>query len=168
MISRIPLALVVAAMALPLSAATLARAAPARFDPALVFGARSEGHGTLRLGVGKARPFHVTSSGASRDGHVRLHQVVQFDGQPATTRDWDLAPSGPDRYAGTLTDAAGPVSAQVQGRRLTLHYPLNHRGLAMHQTLDLAADGRTINNRATVRFLGVPIGWLRETITPSP
>jgi hypothetical protein len=38
----------------------------------------------------------------------------------------------------------------------------------MHQTLDLAADGRTIDNRATVRFLGVPIGWLRETITPSP
>jgi hypothetical protein len=154
MTSRIPLALVVAVMALPLSQATPAHVAPNCFDPTVVFGARSEGNGTLQLGLGKARPFHVTSSGVSRDGHVRLHQEVQFDGKKATTRDWDLSASGPDHYVGTLTDAAGPVDAHVQGRRLSLHYRLNDHGLAMYQTLDLAADGRTIDTRATVRFLG--------------
>jgi hypothetical protein len=158
----------VAVTALPLSQPTFARVTPTRFDPAVVFGAPSEGKGTLRLGMGKARSFHVTSSGVSHDGHVRLLQEVQFDGGKATTREWDLATSGPDHYVGTLTGAAGPVDAHVQGRRLSLRYPLNHHGLAMHQTLDLAADGRTIDNRATVRFLGVPIGWLRETITPRP
>lgn len=45
-----------------------------------------------------------------------------------------------------------------------LRYPLNRRGLVMHQTLDLTPDEKTLINSGSIRFLGMPVGQLRETI----
>lgn len=135
------------------------------FVPELVFVGRSEGKGVMRLTLTKVRPFTVESLGTKQDdGRLRLEQKVQFAGKPEQTRTWVMWQTGPGHYSATLTDAAGLVVGRTQGSRMTLHYRLNRWGLVMHQTLDLARDRETIANVGTIRFLGIPIGTLRETI----
>ncbi len=135
------------------------------FVPEVVFAGRSEGKGELTLLMGRARPFTVESVGTLQgDGALVLRQQIHFEGKPVETRAWVMRRTGPGTFAATLTDAAGPVSARTAGNRMTLRYPLTRWGLSMHQTLDLAGDGRSIANRGSVRFLGVPMGELRETI----
>ena len=135
------------------------------FVPEEVFAGRSDGKGELRLFRGRARPFTVESVGTLQgDGQLRLEQTMRFEGRPVQTRFWVMQQTGPGRYSATLSDAAGPVVGRVEGRRLTLQYPLRRWGLVMHQTLDLDLDGRSIANFGSIRFLGIRIGELRETI----
>ena len=135
------------------------------FVPERVFAGRSEGRGKLWLMLGKSRAFTVESLGTTQaDGRLRLEQHVRFDGKVEQSRTWVMWQTSPGRYSATLTDAAGPVVGRTQRSRMTLHYPLNRWGLAMHQTMDLAKDRQSIDNVGTIRFLGIPIGKLRETI----
>ncbi len=116
--------------------------------------------------LGQARPFRVESLGTRQaNGSLRLQQIVRFEGKPPKSRSWVMRPTSvPGHYSATLTGAAGPVVGRTEGSRLTLHYPLKRWGLVMHQTLDLAADGQTVRNHGSIRFLGMQIGELRETI----
>lgn len=135
------------------------------FIPEVVFAGRSQGKGELRLLLGEPRPFTVQSLGARQgDGSFRLDQEVRFEDKPVESRFWVIKPIGADSYAGTLSDAAGPVVGHINGRRMTLTYPLTSWGLSMEQTMDLAEDGRSVVNCGVIRFLGIPIGELQETI----
>ena len=139
--------------------------ATAAFVPELVFAGGSEGKGELWLMLVKKRPFTVESLGTRQaNGYLRLTQRVRFEGKAEHSRTWVMWQTSPGYYSATLTDAAGPVFGRTQGSRMTLRYPLNRWGLVMHQTLDLAADRHTIANTGSIRFLGIPIGKLRETI----
>lgn len=135
------------------------------FVPEQVFAGRSQGKGELQLLMGKKQPFTVASLGTIRsDGRLSLTQDVQFEGKAVHSRSWVMWQSGPGRYSATLTDAAGPVVGRVEGNRLTLRYPLKRWGLVMHQTLDLTTDQKTLINSGSIRFLGISVGQLRETI----
>jgi hypothetical protein len=148
-----------------ISSAAQPRAVAPDFVPEEVFAGRSVGQGTLEIVFRKPRPLTVESTGALReDGAFVLDQRVQFEGRPAESRSWIMRRTGPDTYAATLTDAAGPVTARITGRRLTLRYRLSRWGIVMHQTLDLSEDGRTVRNHGRLRLLGVPFGELHETI----
>ncbi len=137
------------------------------FTPQQLFAGRSEGNGSLTFVFGRPRIFHVESYGIRRpDGSFRLDQTITFAGRPSTNRYWIIRPESPNAYAGTLSGAAGEVSARTDGDRLILRYRL--KGLfVMRQTLELMADGKTIDNSARITLLGVPIGWLHETILRS-
>lgn len=137
----------------------------ADFVPEEVFAGRSTGIGELRFLFRKPQSFEVESTGALRDdGAFVLQQKIEFQGRPAESRTWLMRRVNAHEYTATLTDAAGPVVARINGPRMTLRYPLKRCGLVMHQTLDLSEDGRTIDNRGTIKLLGIPIGHLRETI----
>lgn len=134
------------------------------FVPEEVFAGRSEGKGKLRL-LGKTRGFTVESLGSSTEsGHLKLEQSVRFKGKPVRLRTWQIRQTTPGQYTATLTDAAGPVVGRSEGSRLTLRYPLTRWGLVMHQTLDLSRDGRSLANYGSIRFMGIQIGELEETI----
>lgn len=134
------------------------------FVPEEVFAGRSEGQGMLTL-LGTTRRFTVESLGTSEgEGHMRLEQTVRLQGRAATSRTWVMRQVSPGRFAATLTDAAGPVSGRTEGSQLTLRYPLKRWGLVMHQTLTLSKDGRTVDNQGSIRFMGMQIGRLQETI----
>lgn len=134
------------------------------FVPEKVFAGRSQGKGHLRL-PGRTRALTVQSLGVVQaDGRFRLQQDVKFEGRPAQSRVWLMWQTAPGKYAATLTGAAGPVVGGIQGNRLTLRYPLTRWGLVMHQTLDLNRDGRSVENYGDIRFMGMRVGWLRETI----
>ncbi|HET9033777.1 MAG TPA: DUF3833 family protein [Dokdonella sp.] len=141
-----------------------AQNAAVELTPQQLFAGHSEGHGSLTIFLGKPQPFHVESLGQLRpDGSFQLDQTVTFEGQPAKDRSWILRTVSPGVYAGTLSDAVGDVSGRSEGNRLTLRYRIKSL-LSMHQTLELMSDGRTIDNIGKITLLGIPVGWLDETI----
>ena len=155
---------------LPVLLATVAHAAPppsSPVTPAALFEGRSQGRGTLTLGFGRARAYTVDNAGhREADGTFRLDQTVRFEGEPPRMRHWIIRATADGRYAFTLSDAAGPGIAWIDGAVLHLRYAPKH-GLRMHQQLSRDAGGR-IANAGTVRVLGIPVGHLVETITPLP
>lgn len=140
-------------------------ASAADFVPEQVFAGRSTGKGELRLIFRKPQRFTVESNGESReDAALVLHQQIHFQGRAVQSRTWVMQRRNAHEYTATLTDAAGPVVARVDGSRLTLRYALNRWGLRMHQTLDLSEDGNTVANHGRIKLLGIPVGELLETI----
>lgn len=142
-------------------------AEPVEFTPRAGFGGESQGNGSLKLLLGKPRPFHVRSRGSERaDGTFLLEQTVTFQGEPSRDRVWVISTVGPNRYSATLSDAAGTVTGVTSGPHLSLRYRVKGP-LVMHQELKLMADGTTIDNVGTITLLGIRVGHLRETITRS-
>jgi hypothetical protein len=135
------------------------------FTPQNGFSGDSEGHGSLRMFLGKSQPFQVSSRGGEQgDGTFRLDQTVTFQGEAPRQRFWILSTTSEHHYSATLSDAAGPVKGVTNGPRLSLRYRVKGP-LFMHQELELSADGRTIDNVGTITFMGIPVGHLHETIT---
>jgi len=133
--------------------------------PAAGFGGGTHGEGRLHLLFRKAQPYRVDSSGTlAPDGRFLLDQDVVFQGKPSRHRSWVIHETRPLRYSGSLSDAAGPVAGRAEGNRLVLEYRLKGP-LHMHQTLTRSADGRSLDNVGRITLLGIPVGWLRETIT---
>ena len=156
--------LVAAVVALAAGDSLRAQGPAVAFTPRAGFGGRSEGNGTLRLLLGKPRPFHVESSGHDRpDGTFQLDQAITSRGKPTQHRTWVMTAVGPHQYAATLTDAAGVVAARTDGNRLSLRY--RYAGpFVVHQTLELMPGGRTIDNVGWITLLGLPVARLHETI----
>lgn len=145
----------------------LATAADApRFVPEKFFIGRTAGEGTLRVLLGPARALHVRSRGrVMRDGTLVLTQRIEQEGEVPSTRVWRLRKIAAGKYAGTLSDAEGPVSAEVTGNVLRVRYTMKGRlGLAIRQSLELEPDGRTIRNRLVASKFGLPVARVRETI----
>ncbi|WP_420454240.1 DUF3833 family protein [Rubrivirga sp.] len=134
------------------------------FDPIAFFEGPTEGLGTLSVRARSPVLVRVESVGTRRpDGGLSLRQTIRRGGGPTTERTWELAPDGPGRYAGTLTDADGPVEAWADGDRLSIRYGMGG-GLSMRQELTLQPGGDLALNLATVRWLGVPVARLSEQI----
>lgn len=147
------------------STTAIAADPPREFTPQAGFEGASKGVGTLRL-IGRApQRFRVESTGTRRpDGTFHLAQTIAMQGEAPRRRSWTIRTLGGNRYAATLTDAAGPVSGSHAGRRLVLDYRIKGP-LVMHQQLDLSEDGMTIDNIGTIRAFGIRVGRLEETIT---
>ena len=135
------------------------------FTPQNGFNGVSEGNGSLKLLFGRSQPFHVESQGNQQiNGTFRLEQKVTFRGETPHDRIWIITTVSPNRYAATLSDAAGPVTGSTSGTRLSLRFRVKGP-LVMHQELQLMPDGKTIDNDGVITVLGIPVGHLHETIT---
>lgn len=134
------------------------------FTPENGLSGMSEGDGSLRILLGQRRAFDVRSHGQSEpDGSFTLKQDVAFEGQESHTRLWTIRQVAPLHYTGTLSDAAGTVSGQTSGQRLSLRYRIKGP-FVMHQVLELMPDGKTIDNVGRIKLFGIPVGCMRETI----
>ena len=153
------------AFLLLLATATVADEPPRPFIPEAALGGQSEGQGSLRFAFGQARPYRVDNVGTTLpDGTFQLDQTIHFEGKPVEARRWLMRRTAPGQYAFTLSEAAGPGTALAEGNRFALTYPADHAGVSVHQVLEVSADGKAIANDGRICFLGIPIGWLRETI----
>lgn len=133
------------------------------FDPITFFKGRTHGEGELHKLFGK--PVHVSVDSIGRpaaDGLI-LDQTIRKAGEPPSTRRWTITRIGKDRYSGTLTEAVGPVTAEVVGPRAEIQYTMRH-GLKVEQQLAEQPDGGSVLNRLVVRKLGVQVATLTETI----
>jgi len=163
------LALVAAALALagclPASARLGAPAAEPAFRPEAFFAGRTQGRGTLAVRGKRTREVRVESRGvADSDSTFRLDQTITFVGDRTYERTWVMQHLGDGRYASTLTDARGGVTAEASGNTFHIRYRLRN-GATVDQWLRLRPGGQAADNVATVRVLGVPWARLTETIT---
>lgn len=134
------------------------------FDPVAFFAGKTEGRGMLTILLRRPQPTLVEGKGTvTSDGTIRLSQEVSRGGAKPTNRTWRLRLVGPGRYAGSLTDATGLVSAQVSGNLLHIRFAMKG-GLHAQQWLYLAADGQSARNRMVVTKWGLPVASLDEVI----
>lgn len=134
------------------------------FDPAVFFAGATHGTGSLKVMASKRAAVDVEGHGkVDGTGVLTLDQIVRQGGKPLTKRRWTFRPLGGGRYAGTLSDAAGPVAGNVSGNRLHLHFRMKG-GIVADQLIDLAPDGQSAHNRMSFRKLGIVVARLDETI----
>lgn len=159
------LALIPGACVKPIRPDSFAQTKPL-FRPELFFGTTAIGHGIIQTAGGKpARPIRVESRGSMQaDGTFRLDQTIYEEGK-TRTRFWIMTRVGENRYTATLSDADGPVKAEVHGNLFHLRYLLKKPFVTMEQWLYLQPDGRTVLNEGTIRMPGRTIARLSEIIT---
>ena len=137
--------------------------AQAAFNPVEFFRGRTQGEGTLKVVFKSAKTIRVESVGTTeKDGSLLLTQQIHEPGKATRTRHWKLRETGPNRFDGTLTDAAGPVRVDVQGDRVRIRY----RGkdhLDFEQWLTPAGSKR-VQNDTRVRRFGIVVARFSEVI----
>lgn len=141
-------------------------AGKAALEPLVFFDGQTRGEG--RLDTLFSRPVKVTvdSVGRKQGDLLVLDQTIREGDKPPRVRRWTMRPVAPNRYSGTLTDAAGPVTVTVLGPRAEIRYRMKD-GLRVDQQLALQSDGRTVLNRLDVLMFGLRIATLHETIRKS-
>ena len=134
-------------------------AAPEQF-----FIGRTEGQGRVSVILSGSHNVRAHSRGwMDRSGALMIDQVVEEEGKPARRRQWRLVRSGPNAITGTLSDANGPVSGDVDVNVLHLTYR-SSEGPYVEQWITLHPNGRTAHNRMTFRRFGLGVATLEETI----
>jgi hypothetical protein len=105
----------------------------------------------------------VDSQGrAEKDGSLLLEQVIHEPGKPPRTRYWHMRQTAPDRFEGTLTDAAGPVRVDVVHDRIRIRYKAKNH-LDFDQWLTQVSD-KQVNNSMRVRRFGITVARYEEVI----
>lgn len=134
------------------------------FSPETFFTGRTEGQGVLVSVFAHPRWVKVHGVGqVAPDGTITLEQSVVLEGKALTQRLWVLRPAGAGRFVGTLTDARGPVVAQVRGNRMHVRFEMD-RGLVARQWIYLQPGGQTALNRMSVTKFGMRVAALDETV----
>lgn len=143
------------------------RSSAKAFDVEGLFLGRTTGTGALKVMFAPTRVVHVQGHGRlATDGTLVLEQEVERQGKPIVHRTWRIKEVSPGHYAGSLTDAAGPVTLDVRGERLQIRYALKSGGTTAEQWLEMRPDG-TASNRMTFKRFGVRVATLQETIRRS-
>lgn len=167
----LPLALALAGCTASLPAVPAPeRVSSSEMRPEVFFDGPTRGVGQLSVAFG-GRPdsIHVASTGRMQAGGdiFRLDQTIRQEGR-VRRRTWQMRRLDRARYTATLTDAHGPASAVVDGPVLRLRYRATAWGAVMRQTLTLLPGDSAVDNRATVRFLGLTVARLHERIVRVP
>ncbi|MBR0553072.1 DUF3833 family protein [Stakelama marina] len=134
-----------------------------RFDVFAFFAGPTLGTGRLKKILSGTESTLVHGTGRVEGDTLVLDQTVEEGDKPAKHRQWRIRRTGPGRYSGTLTDASGPVTGEVEGNRLHLSFTMKG-GLPTQQWLTLAPDGRSAHNIMTVTKLGLTVAVLDEDI----
>lgn len=151
----------VALLLASLIAAAPASAAP--LNPVEFFRGRTHGDGMLKIIFQASKAMKVDSFGSDeKDGTLLLKQIIHEPGKAPRTRYWRMKQEGPNRYSGTLTDAAGPVQVDVEGGQVRIQYTApNH--LNFDQLLT-AVSAREVHNSMKVRRFGITVAHFEEVI----
>ena len=153
-----------AAVAFALAAAGDAATAPEAIDPVIFFTGASHGEGRLREAFKRERRVSTDSVGrAEKDGLLILDQRMAIEGEPLRIRHWRLRQVGPNRFTGTLTDATGPVEAQIIGRGIRIRYPMKG-GLKVESWLTAAPGAKAFDNTSIITKWGLKVATLTERI----
>ena len=143
----------------------LVAAAPAQaaFNPVEFFRGKTHGEGMLKVIFQSPKKMTVDSEGRSdKDGSLVLEQVVHEPGKPPRTRYWRLKQAAPDRFEGTLTDAATPVRVDVMKDGIRIRYTGKDH-LNFDQLLKPINDTEVRDQIKVTRF-GITVAHFEEVI----
>ena len=151
-------------LAAVLSALLLAAApAHAEFNPVDFFRGRTHGDGTLKIIFQSTKTMSVDSFGSTeRDGSLLLRQVIHEPAKPPRIRYWRMRQTGPHSFAGTLTDADGPVRVDVAGEQVRIRYT-GTNNLDFDQLLTPTGPAEVRNTMKVKRF-GFTVAHFDEVI----
>ena len=148
--------------AIPLIGASAPAADPIK--PMQFFEGRTEGSGVVRIFMKKS--YRTRSVGRGRiqpDGSLLLIQRVEDQGQPAHERRWKVRQTGPRSFAGTMSEAVGPVAIDQVGARYRFRFRMKG-DLSVEQWLAPLPGGKSANNSMTIRKFGMRVGKGEGTI----
>ena len=146
----------------------IALAAPAgsqtNVRPIEFFEGTTISEGTLKVAMQRTVKTRSVNRGTIEpNGALVLVQTVQDEGKPATERRWRIYATGPGKYAGTMSEATGPVAIQQVGTRYRFRFKMKG-GLSVEQWLAPLADGNRASSTITVRKLGLTVATSQATI----
>jgi hypothetical protein len=140
-----------------------AASAHAAFNPVEFFRGKTHGEGMLRVIFQSPKKMTVDSEGrADKDGSLVLAQVVHEPGKPPRTRYWRLKQTAPERYEGTLTDAATPVRVDLTKEGIRIRYTGKDH-LNFDQLLKPVSETEIRDQIKVTRF-GITVAHFEETI----
>jgi hypothetical protein len=140
-------------------------AAPAHaaFNPVEFFRGRTHGDGTLKVIFRSPERIQVNSEGAvEHDGSLLLKQVIHEPGKEPRTRYWRLRQTAPNRFEGSLTDAASAVRVDVAKEGVRIRYTGKDH-LNFDQMLT-PVSSTEVRNAMRVKRFGIVVAHFDEVI----
>lgn len=152
-------------LALAAAAASATPAAvPGTFDITAFFTGRTHTDNVIKIALHRPTPLIVDSVGGKGDrGDFVMVDTVHEGDKPVRTRKWIMHQLGPGHFAGTLTDAVGPVDMNVEGGRATVRYTMKG-GLDIVQTMTVQDDGRSMSNHVVAKKFGLTFAHVDGTV----
>ena len=141
-----------AASLAPASAVAENTRAPLQF-----FNGKTEMVSTIKVIMKK--PFRSRAIGTGRilpDGSLSLAQQVFDEGQPTKQRNWKIRQITSGHYAGTMTEAVGPVTVEEVDGKYRFNYKMKG-SLAVEQWVTPLAGGNSARSSVTVRKFGMKV-----------
>ena len=128
------------------------------------FEGRTESVGIIKLFLKKPYKSRAIGRGViGPDGTLLLIQQVEDEGRPPRERRWRIREIGHGRFAGTMSDAIGPVTIQEVGGSYRFRFKMKGN-FAVEQWLAPLPDGLSARNTLTVRKFGMTVGTSDGTI----
>jgi len=152
-----------AAAAFLLAAVSPSASAAQQLDLNAFFTGRTHAENDLKIALKRTVKLIVDSTGRSEGKQFILIDIVREGDKPVRTRKWVTHQVGPGRFAGTLSDAVGPVSIAVNGDTAVVRYKMKG-GLDIVQTMRLQPGGRTLSNHVEARKFGLTFARVTGTI----
>ena len=144
-------------------AVVIAAPAHAAFNPVEFFRGKTHGEGILKIIFQSPKKMTVDSEGtAEKDGTLVLKQVIHEPNKPPRTRYWRLRETAPNRYEGTLTDAASDVRVDVTAKGVRIRYTGKDH-LNFDQLLT-SVSPTEVRDTIRVKRFGITVAHFEETI----
>jgi hypothetical protein len=132
-------------------------------DPMRFFEGRTESLSTIKLIMKKPYRSRTIGEGEINDGVLNLVQRVHQDGEPPYSRRWRMRQVAPGRFAGTMSEAIGPVQVDQVGERYRFRFKLKGN-VAIEQWLIPLPGGTMARTKLSVRKFGLSVGRSEGTI----
>jgi hypothetical protein len=133
-------------------------------DPMRFFEGRTESLSTIKVITKK--PYRSRTIGRGEinpEGVLSLVQRVHEDGKSPYERRWRMRQVAPGRFAGTMSEAKGPVTVEEVGGRYRFRFKMKGN-LAIEQWLTPRPDGKAAVTRTVIRKFGMTVGRSEGTI----
>lgn len=146
--------LLAVALSIPASAANEHK----NHDPLAFFEGRTESISIVKVMMHK--PYRTRAMGVGHirsDGTLDLVQRLEREGEETRTRRWLIKEVGKGRYAGTMSEATGPVNIDEVDGRYRFRFKMKGN-LSVEQWLTPHADWRSADNKLTVKKFGIKVG----------
>jgi hypothetical protein len=132
--------------------------------PMRFFEGRTESVGTIKLFMKKPYRSRAVGRGViGADGSLLLIQQVEDEGRPPRERRWRIREVGPGHFAGSMSEAIGPVIIDdVHG---SYRFRFKMKGnVAVEQWLVPLPGGMAARNSLKIRKYGMTVGTSDGTI----
>jgi hypothetical protein len=157
MLAALPIALLGA------SAAAVPSAPAEMSDPMRFFEGRTESVSTVKLIMRKPFSSRSIGQGEIDSGVLELVQRVQDEGKAPYNRQWRMRQVAPGQFAGTMSEAAGPVLAEEVDGRYRFRFRMKGN-LTVEQWLTPLPGGQVAKTKTSVRKFGMTVGHSEGTI----